>query len=49
MKKLNKRNYTWMKLYKVINLLNYLGKVGEKLIMEKLSQFCKTQKKLHKE
>ncbi len=37
-----------VKLYRVISLLNCLGKVVEKLVTKKLSQFCKAQGKLHK-
>ena len=49
MEKLNKRDCILVKLYQVISLLNCLGKVVEKLIMERLSQFCKSKAKLHKE
>ncbi len=45
----NKRDCTLTKFYRVISLLNYLGKVVEKLVAEQLSQFCKKFRKLHKE
>ena len=48
MEKPNKRDCILVKLYKIISLLNYLGKVVEKLVAEKLSQFCEAQEKLHK-
>lgn len=48
MEKSNKKNCTLVKSYRVISLLNCLGKVVEKLIAEKLSQFCKAKEKLHK-
>lgn len=48
MEKPNKRDRILVKLYQVISLLNCLDKVVEKLVAEKLSQFCKAKKKLHK-
>lgn len=48
MEKLNKRDCTLINLYKVISLFNCLGKVIEKLVIEKLFQFCKAQEKFHK-
>ena len=48
LEKPNKRDRTLVKLYRVISLLNCFGKVVEKLIAEKLSQFCEDQGKLHK-
>lgn len=48
MEKPNKRNRTFVKSYRVISLLNCLGKVVEKLVPEKLSRFCETQGKLHR-
>ena len=48
MEKPNKRDRTLVKSYRVISLLNCLGKVVEKLVAEKLSQFCEAQGKLHK-
>ena len=49
MEKPNKRDRTLVKSYRVISLLNCLGKVVEKLIAEKLFQFCEAQEKLHRE
>lgn len=34
LKKPNKIDYTFVKFYQVINLLNYLGKVVEKIVVE---------------
>ena len=48
LEKLNKRDRTLVKSYRVISLLNCLGKVVEKLVAEQLSQFCETNGKLHK-
>lgn len=44
----NKRDRTLIKSYRVISLLNYLGKVVKKLVVEQLSQFCERFGKLHK-
>lgn len=48
LEKLNKRDYTLVKSYWVIIILNCLGKAIEKLVAEQLSQFCEENKKLHK-
>ncbi len=48
MEKSNKRDHTLVKSYRVISLLNCLGKVVEKLVAEKLSLFCEAQEKLYK-
>lgn len=37
-----------VKLYRVISLFNFFGKVVEKLVVEKLSQFYEEQEKLYK-
>ncbi len=47
MEKPNKRDRTLVKSYRVISLLNCLGKVVEKLVAQKLSQFCEAKGKLH--
>lgn len=49
MEKPNKRDRTLVKSYRVISLLNCLGKVVKKLVAEKLSQFCEAKEKLHRE
>lgn len=46
--KMNKRNCILVQSYYVINLLNYLVKVVEKLIAEQLSKFYEINEKLHK-
>lgn len=46
-KKSNKRDQTLVESYKVIDLLNCLGKVVEKLVIQKILQFCETKKKLY--
>ena len=48
LEKPNKRDRTLVKSYRVISLLNCFGKVVEKLVAEKLSQYCEAQEKLHK-
>ena len=48
LEKPNKRDRTLVKSYRVISLLNCFGKVVEKLVAGKLSQFCEDQGKLHK-
>lgn len=48
MEKPNKKDRTLVKSYRVISLFNYLDKVMEKLVIEKLLQFCKAKEKLHK-
>ena len=42
-----KRDFTLVKSYRVISLLNCMGKVLEKVIAEQLSQFCESFCKLH--
>ena len=49
LEKPNKRDRTLVKSYRVISLLNCLGKVVEKLVAEKLSQFCEAKGSLHQE
>ncbi len=46
--KSNKRDRTLVKSYRVITLLNCLGKVVEKVVAKQLSQFCEVNQKLHK-
>lgn len=41
------RNRTWVKFYRVISLLNCLGKVVEKFVDEQISQFCKSNESLY--
>ena len=41
-KKLNKENYSDPKSYRIISLLNYLGKISEKIIAERLSYIAET-------
>ncbi len=48
MEKPNKRDRILIKSYRVISLLNCFGKVVEKLVAEKLSQFCEAKGQLHK-
>lgn len=45
----NKRDRTLVKSYRIISLLNCLGKVVEKLVTNQLSQFCEDFGKLHKD
>ena len=49
LEKPNKRNRTLVKSYRIISLLNCLGKVVEKVVAEQLSQFCEVNRKLYKE
>lgn len=44
----NKREKSLVKSYRVISLLNCMGKLVEKVIAEELAQFCETHLKLHK-
>lgn len=44
----NKIDDTLLKSYRVISLLNCFDKVVEKLVAEKLSQFCEVKEKLRK-
>lgn len=43
----NKRDRTLVKLYRVISLLNCIGKLVEKVVAEELAQFCESLLKLH--
>ena len=47
MPKANKDNYTLLKLYRVISLLNCLGKVLEKVFVTRLSYLANITKFLH--
>jgi Reverse transcriptase (RNA-dependent DNA polymerase) len=42
-----KSNYSIVKSYRVISLLNYLGKVAEKVATTAIANFCETNKLLH--
>ncbi len=44
----NKLDKSLVKSYRVISLLNCMGKLVEKVVVEELSQFCETNLKLHK-
>lgn len=44
----NKRDCTLVKSYRVNSLLNCLGKVVEKLVVDQLLQFCEDFRTLHK-
>ena len=46
-KKFNKENYSDPKSYRVISLLNCLGKISERIIAERLSYFAETTNLLH--
>ena len=46
-KKFNKENYSDLKSYRIISLLNCLNKISEKIITEKLSYFAETTDLLH--
>src|SRR5947207_5807843 len=46
-KKFNKDNYSDLKSYKIISLLNCLDKISERIIVEKLSYFAETTNLLH--
>ena len=46
-KKFNKENYSDLKVYRIILLLNYLDKIFEKIIAERLSYFNETTDLLH--
>ena len=48
LEKPNKSDRTLEKSYRVISLLNCLGKIVEKVVAEQLSQFCEANGKLHK-
>jgi Reverse transcriptase (RNA-dependent DNA polymerase) len=45
---LNKSNYFITKSYRVISLLNYLGKVAEKVAIMAIANFYKTNELLYK-
>ena len=47
LEKMGNRDFTLVKSYRVISLLNGMGKLLEKMIAEKLSQFCEEFLKLH--
>ena len=47
LRKPNKPNYTLVKAYRVISLLNCLGKVVEKIAAEAISHHCEATKSLH--
>lgn len=49
LKKLNKRDRTLIKSYRIISFLNCLGKIVEKVVAKQLSQFCKKNKKFYKQ
>ena len=48
LEKNNKRDKSLVKSYRVISLLNCMGKLLEKVVAEELSLFCETHLKLHK-
>ena len=47
LEKLGKRDFGLVRSYRVISLLNCLGKVVEKVIADELAQYCKSHSKLH--
>ncbi len=47
LKKPNKPDYSVPKAYRVISLLNYLGKVSERILARRLSYLAKTTYLLH--
>ena len=47
LKKANKPNYSVLKAYRVISLLNYLGKVSERILAKRLSYLAETTHLLH--
>src|SRR5579871_1788161 len=47
LRKPNKPNYSIPKAYRVISLLECLGKVVEKVVATKISNFCEAKKTLH--
>ncbi len=47
LEKLNKKDRTLVKSYRLISLLNCFGKVVEKLVAEQISQFCESKWALH--
>ena len=44
---MGKQDFGFVKSYRVISLLNCLGKVVEKVVAGSLSQYCETYSKLH--
>jgi ribonuclease HI len=48
LRKPNKPDYTLVKAYRVISLLNCIGKVIEKIAAEAISTYCETTGKLHR-
>ena len=48
LEKPNKRDRTLVKSYRVISILNCLGKLVEKVVAEQLAKFCEINEKLHK-
>ncbi len=47
LEKNNKRDKSRVKSYRVISLLNCMGKLVEKVVAEQLSQFCESHQKLY--
>ena len=47
LEKVGKRDYGLVRSYRVISLLNCMGKVIEKVVAEQLSQYCESYSKLH--
>lgn len=47
LKKGGKRDLGLVRSYRVISLLNCMGKVVEKVVAKQLSQYCETYSKLH--
>jgi Reverse transcriptase (RNA-dependent DNA polymerase) len=48
LRKPNKSDYSIAKSYRVISLLNCLGKVAEKVATTAIANFCETNELLHK-
>ena len=42
-----RRDFSLVRSYRVISLLNCMGKVLEKVVAEQLSQYCESYSKLH--
>ncbi len=47
LEKLGKRDFGLVRSYRVISLLNCLGKVVEKVVADELAQYCESHSKLH--
>jgi Reverse transcriptase (RNA-dependent DNA polymerase) len=47
LQKPNKSDYSIAKSYRVISLLNYLGKVAKKVAVTVIANFCETNELLH--